>query len=270
MSKGGGQQSTGTQTVRNEPAKFVAPFYEQAAQESQNLYNNFRPEYFSGSSYVPFSPETEVALQAQTQRAMNGNPAVNMAQDQQAATIRGDYLSGSPQLQQELNNVQGRVNSQFATGGGYRGSANQEILARELGDTVNRNYQNERSLQQNAALASPQFGAQDYLDIASLGEVGAKREDLFGRQLQDQINRFQFAQEQDPAALDDYIRRLTGVGGNFSTQNTTGTQPSVGGSPLGGILSGAQAGAGIAGALSMSNPWTAGITGLGAVLGAFR
>lgn len=269
MGKGGGgsQKSTGTQTIKNEPASFVAPYYEQAAKESQNLYGSYRPEYFSGSTFVPYSPETETALQAQTQRAMMGNPAVNAAQEQQAATIRGDYLAGSPALDQELAKIGGRVNSQFAGGGGYRSSANQEVLAREMSDAALRNYQNERTFQQQSAIASPQLAAQDYLDIASLGEVGAKREDLFGRQLQDEINRFQFAQEQDPAALDQYIQRITGLGGGFGTQTTTGTQPSVGGSALGGVLSGAQAGAGIAGALGASNPWTLGLTAGGALLG---
>lgn len=271
MSKGGGgsQKSTGTQTVQNEPASFVAPYYNQAAKESQNLYNNFRPEYFSGSTFVPNSPETETALQAQTQRAMFGNPTVNAAQSQQEATIRGDYLSGSPQLQQELDKIGGRVNSQFAQGGGYRSSANQEVLARELSDAAVRNYANERGIQQQSALSSPQFGAQDYVDIAALSDVGTKREDLFGRQLQDEMNRFDFSQMQDPQALDEYIKRITALGGGYGTQTSSGTQPSIGGSKIGGVLSGASAGAGLAGALSLSNPWTMGFAGLGALGGLF-
>lgn len=264
MSKGG-QKSTGTQTVTSEPAKFVAPYYTQAAGEAANLYNTYRPEYFSGSSYVPFSPETETALQAQTARAMGGSPLTNAAQAQQEATIRGDYLTGSPQLQQELEKIQGRVGSQFAQGGGYRSSANQEVLAREMGDAAVRNYANERNLQQQSALASPSLAAQDYADIAALESVGAKREDLFGRQLQDQINRFNFMQEQDPAALDEYIKRITALGNGFGTQTTTGTQPSAGKSVLGtalglgqtalglyGMASGLGAGAGLWGGLDPS------------------
>jgi hypothetical protein len=267
MSKGGGQKSTGTQTVKNEPASFVAPYYTEAAGQASNLYNNYRPEFFGGSAFTPYSPETEVALQAQTQRAMSGNPALNAAQEQQYATIRGDYLSGSPQLQQELDKVSGRVNSQFAQGGGYRSSANQEVLGREMGDAVVRNYANERNMQQQSAIASPSLAAADYADISALSEVGVKREDLFSRQLQDQMNRFYFDQEQDPAALDEYIRRVTQLGNGFGTQQSTGTQPSVGRSVIGGAMSGAQAGAGLAGALSLSNPWTMGLAGAGAVLG---
>lgn len=264
MGKGGGQKSTGTTTVKNEPAAFVAPFMSQAAGEAQNLYNTYRPEYFGGSSFTPYSPETEIALQAQTQRAMGGNPAVQAAQDQQLATIRGDYLTGSPQLQQELSKISGQVSAKFAQGGGYRSSANQEVLAREMGDAVVRNYANERGVQQQAAMASPQLAAQDYLDIASLGEVGEKREDIFGRQLQDVMNRFYFEQEQDPAALDDYIKRITTLGQGFGTQNATGTSPSVGGSVLKSGTSGLQTGLGIAGALGSlgsTSPLLGGVVG---------
>lgn len=266
MAKGGGgsQKSTGTQTVTTEPAKFVAPYYSQAAKESQNLYNTYRPEYFTGSTFVPYSPETETALQAQTQRAMSGSPLTGAAQEQQLATIRGDYLTGSPALQQELDRIKGQVGAQFAGGGGYRSSANQEVLAREMGNAAVRNYANERNIQQQSALASPALAAQDYADIAALGDVGTKREDLFGRQLQDQMNRFNFMQEQDPAALDEYIKRITALGGGMGTQTSTGTQPSIGGSALTKGISGLQSGLGVAGALGSlgsTSPLLGGVVG---------
>lgn len=230
--KGGGQKSTGTQTVKQEPADFVKPYYTQAAEESQNLYNTYRPEYFQGSTYVPFSPETELALQAQTNRAIGGSPLVDEAQNQQMRTIRGDFLTGSPQLEQELNRISGRVNSQFATGGGYRSSANQEVLAREMSDAALRNYQTERGYQQAAIGTAPSMAAADYTDIGQLANVGQTREDLFGRQLQDQMDYFNFIQEQGPAALDQYIGRITGLGGGFSTKNTTGMAPTAKGNGL--------------------------------------
>lgn len=269
MGKGGGgsQKSTGTQTVINEPAKFVKPYYDQIAKESSRLYKAGAPQYFPDSTVVPFSSDTEQALQMQRDRAISGSPLVNAAQEQQAATIRGDYLTGSPALEQELARIGGKVNSQFATGGGYRSSANQEVLAREMSDAAVRNYAGERTLQQQAALASPQFGAQDYANIEALRGVGAAREELAGRNLQDEMNRFNYAQNSKGMALDDYIRRITGVGAGSGTQTSSGTQPSVGGSPLAGAIGGAQAGAGLAGALSLSNPWTIGLTAGGALLG---
>lgn len=258
MSKGGGQKSTGTQTVKQEPADFVKPYYTQAAQESQNLYNTYRPEYFQGSTYVPFSPETELALQAQTDRAIGGSPLVDEAQNQQMRTIRGDFLTGSPQLEQELNRISGKVNSQFATGGGYRSSANQEVLAREMSDAALRNYQTERGYQQAAIGTAPSMAAADYNDINQLANVGRTREDLFGRQLQDQMDYFNFIQEQDPQALDQYISRITGLGGQFTNQTTTGTAPSAKRNVLGSALGLAQSGLGLYNGLT-----DAGLFGLG-------
>lgn len=258
--KGSGKQaSTGTTTVTQEPAKFIAPYYTQAASESQNLYNTFRPEYFPGSTFVPFSPESEVSLQAQTARAMQGSPLTASAQDQALKTIRGDYLTGSPQLQQELANISGRVNSQFARGGGYRSSANQEILAREMADAALRNYQTERGFQQQAIGAAPALANQDYADIAALGQVGVAREDLFGRQLQDQMNYFNFMQQRDPQALDEYINRITQLGGGMASQTTTGTAPVLGRNPLSGALGGAQAGLGLQSALGAAGVATGGM-----------
>ena len=258
MSKGGGQKSTGTQTVKQEPADFVKPFYTQAAQESQNLFNNFRPEFFGGSTFVPFSPETELALQAQTSRAMGGSPLMDEAQSQQLRTIRGDYLTGSPQLEQELNRISGKVNSQFAGQGGYRSSANQEVLAREMSDAALRNYQTERGFQQQAIGAAPQMALSDYADIEQLGNVGRAREDLFGRQLQEQMDYFNFLQNQDPAALDQYIGRITGLGGGFTNSTQTGTAPSAKRNILGSALGLAQTGLGLYTGLS-----NAGLFGLG-------
>lgn len=268
MSKGGGMKSTGTQTVKQEPADFVKPFYTQAAQEAQNLYNDYRPEYFQGSTYVPFSPETELALQAQTSRAMGGSPLVDTAQEQQLRTIRGDYLTGSPQLEQELNRISGKVNSQFAAGGGYRSSANQEVLAREMSDAALRNYQSERGFQQQAIGAAPQMAAADYADIEQLSNVGKTREDLFGRQLQDQMNYFNFLQEQDPQALDQYIGRITGMGGDFKTENSTGMAPTAKTNVLGNALGAAQTGLGLYSGLTAAGMGTGMAAGTSGILSA--
>lgn len=289
MGKGGGgsQKSTGTQTVINEPAKFVKPYYEAIASQAANLYNTTRPEYFPGSTVVPFSQESEQALQMQRDRALAGSPLTNAAQAQQEATIRGDYLTGTPALEQELKRIGGKVNSQFASGGGYRSSANQQVLAREMADAAVRNYAGERQLQQQAALASPTLAAQDYANIEALRGVGGAREEMAGRTLQDEMNRFYFEQDKEGAALDDYLRRVTGVGAGFGTQQSRGTQPSVGGSPLMGGLSGLQTGLGIAGALgslgstssllgaggsmaALGGPVGLGIAGLATLGGLFR
>lgn len=251
MSKGGGSQTT---TQKNEPAAFVAPMLSEAANEAQNLYQNYRPEYFTGSAFVPFSPETELALQAQTQRAISGSPVQAVAQDEAIRTLSGGYMDGNPYLQKMLSDEYGRIggaiNSQFATGGGYGSSANQEVLAREMSKAATQalanNYEAERGRQTALVGAAPAIASSDYADIEALSNVGARREDLFGRQLQDQIARFEFEMSQDPNALDQYINRLTQLSSGFGTQSVT--QPSAKRSIIPTLLSGAE----IAGGLGWS------------------
>lgn len=251
MSKG--SKGGGVTTVKQEPAGFIAPMYGEAAEGAQDLFNNYRPEFFPGSTYVPFSPESELAMAAQTNRAINGNPLVNATQAEAMKNIQGGYLNGNeflrPQLDAEYARIGGNVNSQFATRGAYGSSANQEVLAREqmkaANDILGRNYDSERNRQFQAMGAAPQLAQQDYYDIGALREVGQSREDLFGRQLQEQMDQFQFDQNQDPAALDEYIRRITGLGGQFTSQTTT--QPTVKTSPLSSIMRLGQIGMGLFG-----------------------
>jgi hypothetical protein len=255
------------QTVTSEPAAFIKPYLTQAAQESQNLFNEGGQQYFTGSTYVPFSPESEISLQAQTARALQGSPLNQAAQQETLRTATGGYLSGSPALQQELGRVQGLVNSQFAKGGGYRSSANQEALTRDLSRAVIGNYNTERQLQQQAIQNAPQMANIDYGDIQQLGQVGAAREDLFSRQLQDQINRFNFLQNQKPENLQNYIKNITALGGLGAPTQTT-TSPTAGRSIIGGAASGASAGAGLATALGSVNPaFAIGGAALGALFG---
>lgn len=261
MSKGGGSQ---TSTVANRPADFIAPYLSEASGEAQDLYKNFRPEFFPGSTYVPYSPETELALTAQTNRAISGSPLTQAAQDQALKTIQGDYLSNpylQPVLDQQYGKIAGNINSQFATRGGYGGSANQEVLAREQMKAANeanlQNYQFERGNQVNAINNSGNMAAQDYNEIAALRDVGTMREDLFGRQLQNEMDRFNFEQGTDSQALDDYIRRLTALSGNFGVQTTT--QPKAGQSVLGNIAGLAQLGMGAYGMFAPGMGLTGGL-----------
>lgn len=242
MGKSGGGGGGGTTTVKQEPADFISKYYSEAAKASQGLYGQGAPDYYKGSTFVPFSPESELAMQAQTNRAISGSPLTQAAQQETLKNIRGDYLSGSeylrPALDAEYARIGGNVNSQFSKGGAYGSSANQQVLAREQAKAANeallQNYGNERAIQQGAIAAAPTQAQQDYYDIGALREVGQSREDLFGRQLQDQLERYQYEAAKDATSLDDYIRRITGLGGGFKSQTTT--VPTVKTSPINNIL----------------------------------
>ena len=81
MSKGGG----GTRTIQSVSQSMTdpttAPFKEFALSEAKRLYDLGPQQYFPGSTVVGFSPETEAALAATRQKAIDGSPLVGTVQD---------------------------------------------------------------------------------------------------------------------------------------------------------------------------------------------
>lgn len=275
----GTQQTIQSTTPWSGQQPYLTTGFEQA---QQNVLN--RPQtYYPNSTVVPFSPQTEQALQAQEQRAVGGSPLNTAAQDQTLATLRGDYLNANPNLQgaidaatrgltrQYQTNVVPAIAGQFSGAGRYgsgladasQRNAGQAYM-QQVGDISSgmayQNYNNERMNQLRASLFAPQLANQDYYDIGQLGQVGATREELGGRELQDQISRFNFAQQEPGARLANYMAL---VGGGQYGSNTTTTSPLYR-NQLAGGLGGALAGTSLANQLGAS-PWLG--AGAGALFG---
>lgn len=248
--KGGGSQAA---TVTTEPASFIRENLTKAAGGALDLYENFRPEMFSGSTVIPYSPETELALQAQTARAISGDPLIELARTEAEKTASGGYLDNpylQPVLDDQYRKIAGGVNSQFAQSGAYGSSANQQALAREQMRAANQanlqNYQQERGNQLAVLGGLPDLANVDYREIGQLAEVGAARENIARQQLADQIARFDFIQNLEPQALDDLIARSTALAGNYNTKTTT--EPTAGINPLSVLSSGLNLASKISGA----------------------
>lgn len=98
VSKGGKTGST-SQVQSAEPWSGVQPglhaLYDAALQNFQGP----GPQYYPGDTVAPMSPVTEQAQQAIYDRAMEGNPLLSAAQNQAAASIRGDYFNANPATQ---------------------------------------------------------------------------------------------------------------------------------------------------------------------------
>jgi hypothetical protein len=103
------------------------------AQQARALYETGGPQYYGGNTVVPFSDQTEQALGRTEQRALNGSPVNNAAQDYATRTLNttptsqfgtGQNPYGSvnnPYLDATFNkaadSVQNRLESQFAGSG---------------------------------------------------------------------------------------------------------------------------------------------------------
>jgi hypothetical protein len=249
MSKGSSPQNV-TTTTSSEPSEFIRPYYTQAIDAAQELYENpDMPTFFPNNTYVDFAPETSTALQLATTRALQGNPLLGSSQQEINRVLQGDYLSPTtnPYSQALFNQMAGdvtsQVQSQFSKAGRLGSGANQEILSRSLGELANKvygdQYNQERERQFQATQLAPQLGEMDFNDIARLQQVGQEKESLEMAKLQDAIARYDYSQQQPYLKLNQYLGSL----GAAVPSTTVSTQPvfrNTGAGLLGGAMTGAK------------------------------
>lgn len=131
------------------------------------------------------------------------------------------------------NAVAPGIDSAAASAGRYGSGAQanmhsqaQQNLAQQLGQVGTamsyQGYGDERSNQLRAAALSPTMALADYLDPGQLSTVGQAREQMAGQTLQEQIDRYNFGQEEPRQRLAEYMAMV--AGGNFGGSSTQ-TQP---------------------------------------------
>ena len=266
MSKGSNPQNI-TTTVANEPSEFVRPYLTEAVGQAQDLFQSNTPNYFPSQTYAGFAPETTAALNLASTRALN-NPLLGSSQTEINKILQGDYLdpSSNPYLsqlyEQMAGDVTSGVQSQFTKAGRLGSSANQETLARELGNLATKvyapNYQQERANMMAATQLAPQLAQADYQDIQALGGVGQTREAMEMAQIQDAMARFDFEQQKPYYKLREYLASI-----GASVPQTTATTNPVFRNTGAGLLGGALQGAELAGLVpGMGAGWGAAAGGL--------
>lgn len=265
---GGGQKAATQTTVQsNNPPAYAEPYLKDIAAQGASLAQN-PLSYFPGSTYAGFSPETELAMTAQTDRAINGNSLMNQSQDYLSNVIGGNYLNvGNPYFADVskaiMDQVQPAVASQFGganrVGSGAHESEFARVFANAIAPIALQNYENERSRQQEAAGMAPTYAANDYADLERLAAVGSAREQMTQQGINEAMQRFNFDQMEPWQRLQlQQGSVVPGLMGGTSTSTTTGTNaasnPLLGSLGLGlGILGlfGATGPFGAAGALAL-------------------
>lgn len=124
-------------------------------------------------------------------RNMLGGANFDEVLDYTRATARGDMLGSNPYLQgaidRAIDPVKDKIQSQFAMSGRYGSGANQDVLAKSLGDVASNiaygDYQRERQNQLNAQqqlgnLAQQQFANQ----TGAIGALGNLQQQQFANQ----------------------------------------------------------------------------------------
>jgi hypothetical protein len=78
---GGGGSGGGTSETRTQLDPTIAPFVQYGLEEARGLYQTDTPQYYSGQTYVGPSAQTQAALEATQNRALQGNPLLPAAQE---------------------------------------------------------------------------------------------------------------------------------------------------------------------------------------------
>jgi hypothetical protein len=267
MAGGGGEQpSTTTSVQKSDPWSGQQPYLTKGFEKAGDYLNQPAQTYYPGQTVVPFSPETNLAMQMQTARAINGSPIQGAANNQLTSTLNGDYLYGgqgfNAAMQAATNKILPQVNSTFAAAGRGNGGLASVAQTQAIADAFANQYGQERENQQRAMLFAPQVANMDYQDISQLANVGAQKESLQQEQTQDAMNRYNFNQGAPLSQLQNYMNLIQGNYGGSST--STSSQPmyrNQGSGMLGGAMAGAQVGS------MFGNPLIGAIGG--GLLGAF-
>jgi len=224
MSKGGGGGGSQSVNTQVEPPAYAKPFLEFGLSEAKNLYNDGNPNYYPESTVVGFAPETEMALEGIRNEALDPNSLTAQTQ----GIVQQNLMGTNPLLSAAFKPAIDQVTSQFAKSGRYGSGANQQALASALAPI---SYQ----AQQDAVAQAPQAALMDEKLLTGVGEA---REGLAQAELQDNINRFNFEQNQPMQDLKDYMA-LVG-GGTVGSNTVEPVYKNSASSALGGALGGAQ------------------------------
>lgn len=275
---GGGGHSTQTVQQNADPWSGQQPYLKEIFAEAQNLYRggNLAVPSYPDTTISGFAPETQQALDLQTQRALSGSPVTQAAQAEAQKTIAGDYLSAqnpyfSSMADAITRKVVPSVGAQFAGSGRYgsglHGRATADALSEQIGNLAYQNYADERTKQLQASAMAPALAAQDYADIASLSEVGRTKEDLEQARLTETYNKWLADQTQPISALQNYQSLLSGNYGGSSTGVTS--SPTAKRDVLGSSLGSAMTAAALGSMFGLTGGSLGAAAGGGALLGLF-
>lgn len=266
---GDSSEPSGQQTIvqNNDPWSGQQGYLEDMFKRAQTQ-SNTPVQQFPNSTVVPFSGQTNQALQMAEQRALNGSPIQQAGQEAVRSSAAGEMLGANPYfnqvadaaaqpvMRQFTDSVMPGIDANFSASGRYGSGAHTramegatDSLGRSLADMSGgmayQNYGDERNRQMQSASIAPQMAQADYTDIGQLQNVGGAYESQAGAQLQDQINKFNFDQTEEQRRLGNYAALV--AGGSYGGQSTS-SQPIYSNATANGLGMAAGA-AGVAGSL---------------------
>ena len=242
MAGGGSKPAPVQETTKqvSEPWDEQKEYLKTGFERAESDVLNTPTEYYGGSTVVPFSPESELAIQGMANRGMYGSPLMQGAQNQALNTIQGGFLGQNPYMDALTDNIAAQVIPQVQSQFGLAGRGGSALAASTASDAMTRalapyaygSYESERGRMMDAMGMAPSFAEQDWRDLTGLAQAGAAREQKAQQDLQDDINRFYFGQEEPRNRLAQYMGLIQGNYGGTTTRDAAGSVPGSGGNPL--------------------------------------
>ena len=244
MSGGSTKQATSVNTTT--PWTEQIPYYKEGFKAADTLWKAPGPSYYPGNTVAPFSAEQTEAQGWGANRARSGNSVVNNAQGHANNVLNGNYLNSDPYQDSVFQNIRSHVQpavaSQFANSGRYGSGLHADTSTRALTEAyapyASQQYQQGLDRMDNAAGMSPMFAQQDFANIEALNSIGAQKQQLGQREVDDAATRYAYYQDLPYNKLAQYMGLIGGSLGGTTTSQTPYYQPSTFSQIAGGLLGG--------------------------------
>jgi hypothetical protein len=203
---GGGDSGGSTTTVQKaDPWPKQQPYLERGFEQIQKYFmDQAPPAFYPNSTVIPFSPETEFAMDLQTQRALQGSPIEAAGTEQLTKTLAGDYLNDvnslfdNPTLNASNQNIQDTLSGKYLYGGdGFNAAF--DAASRRILPQVSSQFE---------AAGRTRSGLADVAKTQALGDAFAN---LYGQERQNQLAANQQALAQTQARSDAIGRERDNV-----------------------------------------------------------
>jgi hypothetical protein len=233
-----GKSTKSTQTSENKPPEWATPLFKQSAAEAQKIYD-------SGAGGNVYQGQTVAGLGSTTQGGINGIkgavsglPGSTSAQNNLSDYASGKYLAdGNPyykeRLNNEINDSNSLIQSQFSGSGRYGSGANTGVLAKNTNNMLLQGLENDYNRQQ-----ANQFAATSQIDAANSNlfqnQLAGNQAQIGAGQLQDQNKQAKLtadftkwqSQDMKPwTRLGLLQSAAAGSAGNYGTNTQTQSQP---------------------------------------------
>lgn len=243
MDSGGG---TSTTVQQSEPWKGQIPYLTQGFQNAQQWYDSPNPQYYNFDTTIPYSTQTQQALDQQQQIATSADPLISGAQATNAQLMSGGQ---NPYLDATFNqaagnlatnfreNVNPRIDSYYGQLGGSpmnpsmlqslqsaQKSQYNDPMVNLATDIYGGAYNEDQNRRLQALQQVPTTYNLQYSPTQQLGQVGAANEAKSLEELQAKMSEYQFNQNQPLDKLQQYMQ-LVGGANYGGTTTTTGPNP---------------------------------------------